>query len=332
MPSNSAKNLQDKPHHVVLVVFPETKLLDVTGPLQVFQDARTTDGDPAYKITLASVDGGPVATDTCITLDTVSFNSLAKAPVDTVLVSGGAIALKIADDKALQKGLGPLLNSAGRVGSVCTGAFILAAGGHLSGRKATTHWMHCEELRHKAGKINVDADAIFVVDDHVWTSAGVSSGIDMALAMVEADFGRGEALRLARVLVLYLKRPGGQTQFSAPLRRQVSLTNGDLDELLAWIDDNLTLKLSVDQLAERVCMSNRNFARVFTKEIGLTPAAFVEQRRVEAASKLLETANLSLKKVCSQVGFRSQETLRRAFLKIKGVPPMAYADRFGEAD
>ena len=315
---------------MVLVVFPGTKLLDVAGPLQVFQDARSTNGEPAYKITLASLAGGPITTDTCIMLDTISFRSLTQSVIDTVLVSGGAVALEVAKDEALQTGLRSLLDRSRRVGSICTGAFILAAAGLLTGRWATTHWMHCDELQRNTMAIDLKPDAIFVEDDHVWTSAGVSSGIDMALAMVESDLGRQEALRLARVLVLYLKRPGGQTQFSTPLKRQHKLPDGALDELLAWIEDNLAGQLSVESLACRAHMSDRNFARIFKRKVGMTPAAYVEQRRVETACNMLEAGTLSIKEVCSQVGFRSEETFRRAFQKARGIAPAAYAGRFGK--
>jgi transcriptional regulator GlxA family with amidase domain len=332
MPSKSAKTLKiGVDRHVVLAVFHGTKLLDVAGPLQVFQDARDTQGNHAYRKTLASVTGGRVETDTCISLDTVSFNSLLGEPIQTVLVSGGAVALELAENETLQQGLRSLAESAERISSICTGAFILAAGGYLSGRKATTHWMHCDALSQQDKTTQVSPDAIFVVDGNIWTSAGVSAGIDMALAMVEEDLGRTEALRLARALVLYLKRPGGQTQFSTPLQRQVTLADDDLDRLLAWIDENLALTLSVEQLAERANMSGRNFSRVFTNKTGITPAAYVEQRRVEDACRLLEDEDMPLKRICSLVGFRSEETLRRAFQKAKGVPPSSYAARFGRS-
>ncbi|CTQ55969.1 Isonitrile hydratase [Roseibium album] len=332
MPSDSAKTSKlGIDHHIVLVVFQGTKLLDVAGPLQVFQDARDTQGNHAYRITLASVTGGSIETDTCISLDTVSLSSLLGEPIQTVLVSGGAVALEFAENEPLQQGLRSLAESAERISSICTGAFILAAGGYLSGRKATTHWMHCHALSQKEKTTQVNPDAIFVVDGNLWTSAGVSSGIDMALAMVEKDLGRPEALRLARVLVLYLKRPGGQTQFSTHLQRQLTLADDDLDRLLAWIDENLALTLSVEQLAERAHMSGRNFSRVFTNKTGITPAAYVEQRRVEDACRLLEDEDMPLKTICSLVGFRSEETLRRVFQKSKGVPPSSYAARFGRS-
>ncbi|MEM9630424.1 MAG: DJ-1/PfpI family protein [Pseudomonadota bacterium] len=330
MPTYSAKPTSDHPRHVVFVVFPGTKLLDVAGPLQVFQDAKTKVGAPAYDVTLASVPGGPVTTDTCVTLETVSLASLSCSPSDTVLVSGGRAAIQAAKNERLLHCLNKLAENASRIGSICTGAFILAASGQLEGRRATTHWMHCRELGEETQGVTVDADAIFVVDGPIWTSAGVSCGIDMALAMVEADLGRSEALRLARVLVLYLKRPGGQSQFSAPLKQQLVLSTGSLDELLAWIEDNLANRWSVDQMADRTNMSSRNFARVFRKMVGLPPAAYVEQRRVEAACRFLEDSHLSIKEICSLAGFRSEETFRRSFLKVKGVPPSAYAARFGE--
>lgn len=331
MPTNTA-NSRDVAavRHIVFVVFPQTKLLDVSGPLQVFQDARNPDDQNAYRVTLASVSGGRIETDTCVQLDTVSFSSLRKEDIHTVLVSGGSAALRYAKDAALLDGMRDLTRHARRTGSICTGAFILAAGGYLSGRQATTHWMHCDALDREAPEVRVNADAIFVVDDNVWTSAGVSSGIDMALAMVEADLGRAEALRLARALVLYLKRPGGQSQFSTSLQRQVDMPKRTLDTLLRWIDDNLAQTLSVEKLAEIANMSARTFARNFKKETGSSPAAYVEMRRIEEACRLLEDNNRSLKAVCGLVGFQSEETFRRAFVKLKGIAPSAYSTHFGK--
>ena len=217
-----------------------------------------------------------------------------------------------------------------RLASVCSGTFLLAEAGLLDGRRATTHWRVCDELAHRYPKITVERDPIFVGDRGVYTSAGVTAGMDLALALVEEDHGRELALRVARQLVMFLKRPGGQSQFSAQLAVQAA-DREPLRELQAWIADHLDADLSVAELASQVAMSERNFARVFTREVGLTAARFVERARVEGARRRLEESTDGVEMIAARCGFGSAEVMRRAFLRLLGVPPSAYRGRFRSA-
>ena len=315
---------------VVFVLFPDTKLLDVTGPVQVFKDARRNGDQPAYDVTLVSESGGLIRTDAGISLETQPLpvsSSTGPAP-DILLVSGGRSALDAAQSHRLRQWLQREAPRAGRIGSICLGAFILAESGLLSGRDAVTHWAYCRQLADGYPDISVHTDPIFVRNDRVWTSAGVSAGIDMALAMVEEDLGHDEAMRLSRMLVLHLKRPGGQAQFSAELRRQTESGSGRFDDLHSWIRDNPAADLSVIALARRSGMSERTFARQYKTETGTSPAQAVEVFRVEAASALLEQGQHPIKRVATESGFGAEERMRRAFRKHRGISPSAYQDRF----
>ncbi|MDF1721581.1 MAG: DJ-1/PfpI family protein [Minwuia sp.] len=329
MPTNSAKNPTRPPRHVVLVLFPATKLLDVTGPMQVFNDARDADGSAAYRITLVSEHGGIVATDTGLGLATRPLSAMAAEGIDILLVSGGGSALAAAGSGGLQTWLAGTAPRASRYGSICLGAFILARGGLLNGHRVATHWGWCDHLADAYPEIEVDPDAIFVVDGRLWTSAGVSAGIDMALGMVEVDLGRSEALRLARALVLYLKRPGGQSQFSSSLERQSDSETGRFDQLDAWIRQNITADLSVQDLAAKAAMSERTFARSYRSATGLTPARAVEIMRVEAACAFLGRNTASVKQIAVDAGFGTEERMRRAFQRQKGISPSGWQAHFG---
>ena len=211
--------------------------------------------------------------------------------------------------------------------SVCTGAFLLAEAGMLDGCRATTHWASCDELARRHPEVEVETDPIFVRDGNVITSAGVTAGMDLALSLVEEDLGREVALETARWLVLFLKRPGGQAQFSAQLAAQMA-DREPLRELQQWLPDNLGEDLSIPALARRACMSERNFARAFRAETGMTPAAYVEAARVERARRELETTDLPVDAVAARCGFGTVETMRRAFGRRMGVNPAAYRERF----
>lgn len=326
MPTNSAKPI-NTPRTVQFVLFHRTKLIDVTGPLQVFNDARLPGGAPAYAVTLLSETGGAIETDTGFTLQTQALNGVS-AP-DTLLVSGGDSALIAANSPRLQAFLAEVAPNCRRFGSVCLGAFILARGGFLDGRRAVTHWENCAALANAYPQAKVHEDSIFEEDNGIWTSAGVTSGIDMALAMVEQDLGRAEALRLARTLVLYVKRSGGQRQFSAVLDQQMRANSGRFDALIARITANLAGDLSVPELAAMAGMSDRNFARVFTESMGTSPARYVESLRVEAASDALQRGESTLARLPWAYGFGSAERMRRAFHRVKGVAPLDYQQRFG---
>ncbi len=317
---------------VVIILFPGTKLLDATGPLQVFNDARTAAGKPAYLVTLASTEGGDIATDTGVFLATRSLVEVSKYSIDTLLVSGGTSAFEAANAPALMAWLQQHGMSVRRLGSICLGAFILAKAGFLSGRKVVTHWANCEQLARAYPDIVVASDPIYIKSGDIWTSAGVSAGIDMALAMVEEDLGRTEALRLARSLVLYLKRPGGQAQYSTELQRQTDSSTSRFESLHAMIRSNLSADFSVAKMADMVGMSERNFARVYKNSTGRNPAQAVEIFRVEVACRLLEDGRHSIKEIAILSGFGLEERMRRAFQKHRGVAPSHYQARFGKID
>jgi transcriptional regulator GlxA family with amidase domain len=252
-------------------------------------------------------------------------------PPDTLVVAGGQGARAAVADRELIAWLREAAPRVRRLASVCTGAFLLAEAGLLDGRRATTHWRACAALARDYPRVRVDPDPIFVRDGNVYTSAGVTSGMDLALALVEEDHGREVALGVARGLVLFLKRPGGQSQFSAQLSAQLA-SRQPIQELQAWIVENVHRDLSVDALAARAGMSPRNFARVFTREVGATPARFVEIARVEAARRRLEEeGGRGVEAVASECGFGSAETLRRAFLRRLRVSPADYRARFQPA-
>lgn len=313
---------------VVFVVFPDVKLLDLAGPLQVFTDANFYHPG-TYELSVVSMGGGQVGTDTVMPVQTTAISSASEHSVDAMIVVGGAGAYAAAQDVGFVREVASSAAKARRVASVCTGAFILAEAGLLSGRKAVTHWESCDQLRAEYSDIEVVEDAIFVTDGHVRTSAGVTAGIDMCLDMVAEDLGRKAALDLARSLVCYLVRPGGQSQFSAPLQQQSQAVSGKFDSLNAWIPENLSADLSVDALAEREGMSPRNFSRLYRQHTGLTPAKAVEAFRVNAVCRLLEETDLPLIKIADMCGFRDDERMRRALMRSRAVAPGEYRQRFG---
>jgi transcriptional regulator GlxA family with amidase domain len=250
-----------------------------------------------------------------------------RGPIDTLVVPGGRGVRAAAADERLISWLRLAAKRSRRTASVCTGAFLLARAGILEGRKATTHWTACGALGRTYPTIDVDPDPIFIRDGNVYTSAGVTAGIDLALALVEDDLGADTALEVARSLVLFIRRPGGQAQFSRGLAGQ-SASRPGIRQLQSWILDNLDHDLSVAALAERAFMSQRNFARVFTAEVGVTPAAYIEGVRLERARVLLETTDRQLEEIAQQCGFGTVETLRRAFGRRLHVSPSDYRRRF----
>jgi transcriptional regulator GlxA family with amidase domain len=329
MPSFSA-NLSQLQRHIVFVLFNRTKLIDVTGPLQVFSDARHPTGKKAYRISLVSESGGQVETDTGFTLETQPFEVCRISAPDTVIVSGGDSAIPAARSIGLLSFVEEMAEECRRLGSVCLGAFILAQGGHLNGRRATTHWENCAQLQREFAQIDVHENSIFEEDRGVWTSAGVTAGIDMALAMVEQDLGRPESLRLAQSLVLYARRAGGQRQFSAALTRQMQSKGKEFDDLVARMLADLASDLSVPSLAAMARMSERSFARRFTGTMGMSPARFVEDLRVDAACEALQRGEAQLSELPLLFGFVNAERMRRAFQRKKGIAPSEYQTRFGK--
>jgi transcriptional regulator GlxA family with amidase domain len=311
---------------VVVVTIPAAQILDVAGPIEVFSTASTLVPGVDYTTELVSTAGGPVPTSCGVAVDTRPIAAVV-GPVDTLVVAGGRDMEAATADAELLDHVRRLAATARRTTSVCSGAFVLAAAGLLDGRRATTHWAEAEELGQKHPEVAVDADAIFVRDGEVWTSAGVTAGIDLALALVADDHGQQAAARVARHLVVYLRRSGGQTQYSSLLATQAAETE-PMRDLLAWVGDNLASDLSVTALAERLHLSPRQFARVFKDEVGTTPADHVESVRVEAACRLLETTDTSSQQIARTCGFGTVETMHRAFRRRLNTTPGEHRGHF----
>ncbi|MDG1580417.1 DJ-1/PfpI family protein [Pseudomonas sp. GOM6] len=323
---------------IACLIYPDVMSLDVTGPLQVFASANVEcqrQGLPiAYQLRVLAEQAGPVATSAGFQLVAEqAWAECAPAELDTLLIPGGL-------GEAAQSANQPLLTwlrsaepQVRRLGSVCSGALILAAAGLLDGRRATTHWADVAALR-AHNSIEVDGDRLHTYDPegqdgdaHVFTSAGVTAGIDLALALVEADLGRPLALAVARRLVMFLRRPGGQAQFSALLAPDANCTPRLLG-LLEWIAQNLAADLSLEALAQRANLSSRSLSRLFVQELGTGPGRYVEQLRLEAARNLLQGSGASIGTVARLTGFRHPENLRRTFHKHLSVSPQDYAERF----
>jgi transcriptional regulator GlxA family with amidase domain len=316
-----------------MLIFPDLQVLDAVGPLEVFARANQVwcerhEGDAApYELFLVAREAGAIRTSTGFDLVAPYALTEVRGPLDTLLVAGGNGVFAVGRDRAVMRWLARQAPQARRVASVCTGAFLLAELGLLDGLRVTTHWAACAMLQQRYPKLRVDPDPIYVREGRIWTSAGVTAGMDLALALVEDDLGRDVALAVARRLVLFLKRPGGQAQFSAQLAGQIA-GREPLRDLQAWIAEHPEADLTVEALAHRVAMSPRNFARVFTRQIGRTPARFVEETRVEAARRRLEESEDGLDAIAAATGFGSTETLRRAFLRVLRVNPASYRSRF----
>jgi len=319
---------------IVFVAGPGTEILDLVGPLQVF--ARASDmyyrehpgTRPIYSIEVVSTSSRrPLVANCGLRFAADKTFRQVRGKIDTLLVAGGDAIEQNKVDAATVRWLRAIAKRARRVGSVCTGAMLLARAGLLDGRRATTHWNWCETLIRRAPRADVDPDPIFVRDENVYTSAGVTAGMDLALALVEEDHGSRLALQVARNLVLYLRRPGGQSQFSAALSLQLT-DRKPLRELETWVLDNLSEELTVPLLAKRVAMSPRNFARVFTKEMKTTPAKFVERLRVEAARRRLEESQNSMETIATECGFGNVNAMRTVFQRALKIPPGQYRHHF----
>jgi transcriptional regulator GlxA family with amidase domain len=312
---------------VAIVVFDGLQSLDATGPLEVFATAARVDPGAGYEVELVARSADAVTTSSGLRLLPHRAFAGCRGPLDTLIVAGGDGSRAAANDAATTRFVASAAGRARRTASVCTGAFVLAAAGLLDGRRATTHWAACDELTRFRPQIDVDPDPIFIRDGDITTSAGVTAGMDLALALVEEDCGRSVALTVARYLVLFVQRPGGQAQFSSHLSAQLA-EREPLRELQAWMLDHLDADLSVAALAERAHMSPRNFARAFAREVGMTPAAFVEAVRVERARARLESGDAPLATIARACGFGTAETMRRAFHRRVGVAPADYRSRF----
>jgi transcriptional regulator GlxA family with amidase domain len=314
---------------IELLVFPSVQLLDVTGPLQVLasaNDLAAGRGDPApYNVHVMARNVPSVPASAGIDLSTVPL-SPPDAPLDTLIVAGGPGVDAAAADPVLIEWVQLRAKQARRVASVCTGAFLLAATGLLDGRRAATHWSYCAELDRRFPDVHVESDPIFICDGSVWSSAGVTAGIDLTLALVEEDLGRSIALALARYLVVFIKRPGGQSQFSTALLLQSA--DDKFAALHEWVNAHLDGDLNLGILADHAGMSLRSFRRHYVQATGLTPARAVERLRVEAATRLLLESQLPAKRIAQRCGFGSEETMRRSFLRVLSVSPQDYRARF----
>lgn len=312
---------------IEVLAYPEVQLLDVAGPLQVFasaNDAARMVGRPVPYAPVVVAAAARVVTSSGVALEAEAIGTI-EGPVDTLIVAGGFGVYGACEDAALVAWIGERAKGARRAASVCSGAFLLAETGLLDGRRAVTHWHRCDAFRARYPKVRLDPDPIFVRDGDVWTSAGVTAGIDLALALVEDDLGREVALGVARQLVVFLKRPGGQSQFSVALDLQAG--GGRFDDLHAFVVRNLDRSLSLTDLAERAGMSVRSFSRHYRAATGRTPARAIEELRLEEARRLLEEGR-PVGRVASRCGFGSEETLRRAFQRRFGASPQAYRERF----
>ncbi len=337
MPSNSAKlpGAQDLPvKRVVIVVYPGVTLLDAAGPAQVFSSAndmlRRNGREAGYEMILASPLGGAVATDTGIVVQTTTLADLSAKPIDTMIISGGIGIFDCLEENRLLDWVIARHEDCRRVATTCMGAFVTAKAGLLSGQRVATHWRYTDDLQSQHPDIHVEKDPLFVRSGKMWSAAGVTSGIDLALAMVEEDHDHRIAMQVAQALVVFFKRPGGQSQFSNALNVQARDKAGLFAELHAWIAENLDGDLSVEALAVQAGMSPRSFARHYKERTGVTPARSVELIRVDAARNMLEREpDQPLTMIARNSGLGDEQRLRRAFLRHLGVPPQDYRRKFG---
>lgn len=328
-PAHNASRGQKR--RVVFLAFPQVVLLDLAGPWEVFSLAnRLASGEaPPYDLELVSGDSSTtIASGGGISMSGHRPARRCRGVIDTLIVPAADLAFVAATPTQVSAVLQRLADRSRRIVSICGGAFLLAEAGLLDGKRATTHWRGAEDLAARFPQIDVQADSIFVKDGNVYTSAGVTAGIDLALALVEEDLGQAIALECARNLVVFMRRPGGQSQFSATLESQHTERHA-INELVAWAADNLSGDLSVKAMAERAHMSLRNFSRVFRHEVGQTPAAFVEKLRIDATRQRLEETDESMDEISTTCGFRSADSMRRSFQRVVKVAPSDYRQRFG---
>jgi transcriptional regulator GlxA family with amidase domain len=316
---------------VVILVFEGMQVLDATGPSEVLslagRNMRPGTGSRGYALELVAPVPGPVRASSGLALIPDRTIAETTGPLDTLIVVGGQGTRQACENPELMSWVAGAARRSRRVASVCTGAFLLARAGLLGGRRATTHWAACTALQRLHPDIEVQRDPIFVRDGSVYTSAGVTAGIDLTLALVEEDLGRQVALQVARQLVLFIRRPGGQEQFSTVLAGQAA-ERPSLRGLQAWIADHLDLDLSVAALAKRTYMSERNFSRLFSRQVGVSPASYVQSVRLERARTLLETTDFQLEEIAQRCGFGTVETMRRGFGRRLHLSPSEYRTRF----
>jgi transcriptional regulator GlxA family with amidase domain len=318
-----------------IVAFDGLELLDLTGPMDVFGMANAgllgsgAIAEPAYRFRVIAREPGLVTTSCGLKLHADSAYGALQDDLDTLLIPGAPEVGAVLADPALRDWVTAMSSRVNRLVSVCTGAFLLADAGLLNGRGATTHWAYCERLAAEYPQVRVEPDRIFLKDGSIYTSGGITSGIDLALSLLEEDWGRETSLLVARYMVVFLKRPGGQTQFSGYLASEAT-QHPDLRSLQVWIMENPAEDMRIEALAERVAMSPRNFARVFQAETGMTPAKFVEKARVDAARHFLGSGENRIETVATVAGFGDPERMRRSFIRHLGISPQDYRERFGE--
>jgi len=327
MIANKKPRADDAPRNVAMLAFAGAQILDVVGPMQILAGVNDERRQPAYRLTLLGENRGEVLTTSGIRLVADGAWSNLPRGLDTLIVAGGDGVRAVLRNEILLEAIRTGAARARRVVSVCTGSFLLAAAGLLDGKRATTHWRSTKLLARAFPSVTVEPDALFVRDGKMWSSAGVTAGMDLALALVREDFGEEMALTVARRHVLFLMRPGGQSQFSAHLAANAH-GEGKLAKLLHWIPEHVAEPLDVPALARRAHMSERNFARVFRDETGETPAHFVECARIDAARRLLTQSGLGVDAVAARAGFGSEERMRRAFQRHLKVSPASFRARF----
>ncbi|MDD2660884.1 MAG: GlxA family transcriptional regulator [Methylococcales bacterium] len=333
---NPAQVRVAKIRSVGFVTYPGVEIIDLTGPMEVFAFANNAlqrtgvCSEPAYPMEVLAAQPGPIKSSCGLQVIADKAYGDVQDGIDTLLIAGTPDVSCLLCDPALQDWVRAMAPRVRRLASVCTGAFLLAESGLLDGRRATSHWDYCDWLARDYPSVIVEPDRIFVRDGSISTSGGVTSGIDMTLSMVEEDWGSELALLVARYLVVFLKRPGGQSQFSSYLTSEAA--RPELKDLQAWIMLHLTGDLRVEILAKRMFMSPRNFARFFLTETGMTPAKFVEMARIDAARHYLGSTKLSIEVVAGKSGFADPERMRRAFIRQLGINPQSYRDRFGLSD
>ncbi len=318
---------------VLFIVYPNIVLLDLVGPLQVFTHARKDSfSDPAYRISIASKVGGGVHTNTILPVNSDSietwFLQSNNKTIHTLVVVGGDGAYEAIHDRLFVKQIQQLAERSVRVCSVCSGALLLAAAGVLDGRRAVTHWEDCEQLAREYPAVKVELDPIYIKDGNIWTSAGITAGIDMALAIIGEDLGKHAAIEMARSLVTPMVRSGGQSQFSPELDRQAIDTKDQFAFLHDWVANNIGRKISIDDMAKECGMSSRNFSRRYKETMGTSPAKAIEVIRVNKARELLAATSKSIKVIAVDCGFMDDERMRRAFLRQIKTSPSQYRKQF----
>jgi transcriptional regulator GlxA family with amidase domain len=316
---------------VVVLIYPGFQALDAVGPLEVLSGAneacRLAGKPQAYRVELVAPEPGPQTCESGYAVIATAAYSALRGPIDTLIVAGGSGSRLLRHDKMLQAWLRRTAKRVRRLCSVCSGALVLAEAGLLDGKRATTHWGRLDHLEQRYPRVRVERDPIFVRDGSVYTSAGVTAGIDLTLALVAEDVGAEVARAVARMLVVFLQRPGGQAQFSAHLSAAAP-SEASFQDLQAYIADHPDRDLSVPALAARMAMSERNFARKFREQLGVSPAQYVLRARVESARIRLEKGKESIEAIAARCGFGTEETMRRSFQKIVRVAPRGYRARF----